>query len=92
MKSSNLLKLSSYLRGKFDNMYYSEEEIAGFLYGLRYNRQLTNNDIKMMLKYIMPEIYVKDYYNYTYPNESPILSKIKKSLAKINLRYQSRGW
>ena len=56
-----LLKLSSYLAGKYNNNDYSEQEIAGFLYGLRYCKKINNLDISYMLEYICPALYAKNY-------------------------------
>lgn len=56
-----LLKLSSHLLGKYNSNDYSEQEVAGFLYGLRYCKKLNNNNISDMLEYIFPERYAKNY-------------------------------
>ena len=56
-----LLKLTSHLLGKYNNNDYSEQEVAGFLYGLRYCKKLNNNNISHILEYIFPERYAKNY-------------------------------
>jgi hypothetical protein len=75
-----LLKLASHLKGKYENYDYNGSEIAGFLMGLRYCKKINDSHIYLVLQYVKPEHYFR---NYTEIDE--MIPKIKKKLERVIL-------
>lgn len=74
-----LLKLASYLKGKYDNYQYSCEEVSGFLCGLEYCKKITESNSIDIYNYIC-----RNYSNQTEQDE--IRAKLKKKLEKIKIK------